>query len=153
MSGSGRAGTKTGVAVGVGISHDDELPDEPLGAAVGAVVAVESAVGVSAPIGSESVLVAGVGVSEGERVDVGTGVGINDFTVGAVVADNAGSACGDGFTEIVDLNSGSPFWHVTRSRASPPTPIRSTVRRDDSSSWTSKLLSKINSILAIRHCR
>lgn len=106
MSGSARAGTKTGVAVGVGISGDDELLDEPLGAAVGAVVAVESAVGVSAPIGSESVLVAGVGVAEGERVDVGTGVGINDFTVGAVVADNAGSACGDGFTEIVDPNSG-----------------------------------------------
>ena len=123
MSGSARAGTKTGVAVGVGISGDDEPPDEPLGAAVGAVVAVGSAVGVSVTIGSESVLVAGVGVSEGERVDVGTGVGINDFTVGAVVADSVGSACGDGSTEIVGLNSGSPFWHVTRSRASPPTPI------------------------------
>ncbi len=119
MSGSARAGTKTGVAVGAGISGDDEPPDEPLGA----VVAVGSAVGVSVTIGSESVLVAGAGVSEGERVDVGTGVGINDFTVGAVVADSVGSACGDGSTEIVGLNSGSPFWHVTRSRASPPTPI------------------------------
>ena len=152
MSGSARAGTKTGVAVGVGISGDDEAPDEPLGAEVGAVGAVGSAVGVSVTVGSESVLVAGVGVSEGERVDVGMGVGINDFTVGAVVADNVGSACGDGSTEIVAPNSDSPFWHATRSRASPPTPIRSTVRRDDSKSWTSKLLSKINSILAIRHC-
>lgn len=153
MSGSARAGTKTGVAVGIGISVDDERPDELLNAAVGAVVAVGSAAGISVTIGSEGVLVAGVGMSEGERVDVGTEVRINDFTVSAVVAANVGSGCGDGSTEIACTNSGSTFWQATINKPSPPTPIRNTVRRDDSSSWISKLLRKINSILVIRYCR